>query len=227
MKYPIRQYVWIQKEWWLSYASTTTYRLPLFRRENSAINEAVDRLVDALAEPLLDPKMQIVNVMQLMLINNGAGTRWHRFWQVWANFKPSIQVLALWESRDIGDKPNSKLQDELIKFIRHYSGNLMNGAIYSNKSLDELSISRRDFCSSQNKRLTPVVTKVPAMTDKEKVNDPSYTFFAAKPYRLNLVLIIMSPIFVVNRMNSIGYLIGNHSAGTLATLLQDQDGWKY
>ncbi len=33
-----------------------------------------------------------------------------------------------------------KLQDELVKFYQtYYSGSLMNGVIYSNKSLDELA----------------------------------------------------------------------------------------
>src|SRR5699024_7233656 len=120
-------------------ASTTTYRTAFYLEvENSAINEAVDRLADALAEPLLDPKnadreRNAVNA-ELTMARARDGMR---FWQVRAETlnpaHPSSRFMG-GNLETLSDKPESKLQDELVKFYQtYYSGNLMNGVIYSNK----------------------------------------------------------------------------------------------
>lgn len=101
-------------------------------------------MADALAEPLLDPKYadrerNAVNA-ELTMARSRDGMR---FWQVRAETlnpaHPSSRFMG-GNLETLSDKPESKLQDELVKFYQtYYSGNLMNGVIYSNKSLDELA----------------------------------------------------------------------------------------
>lgn len=211
-------------------ASTTTYRTAFYLEvENSAINEAVDRLADALAEPLLDPKnadreRNAVNA-ELTMARARDGMR---FWQVRAETlnpaHPSSRFMG-GNLETLSDKPNSKLQDELIKFYQtHYSGNLMNGVIYSNKSLDELSkLAAETFARIPNKKADVPVTTVPAMTDKEK--GLMIHLVPALPQKTLQIEFGIDNNVADFRSKSdeyIGYLIGNRSAGTLATWLQDQ-----
>lgn len=156
-------------------ASTTTYRTAFYLEvENSAINEAVDRLADALASPLLDPKnadreRNAVNA-ELTMARSRDGMR---FWQVRAETlnpeHPSSRFMG-GNLETLSDKPDSKLQDELQKFYQtHYSGNLMNGVIYSKKPLNELAqLASETFSRIPNKQAKTPVTTVPAMTEKEK-----------------------------------------------------------
>lgn len=211
-------------------ASTTTYRTAFYLEvENSAINEAVDRLADALAEPLLDPKnadreRNAVNA-ELTMARARDGMR---FWQVRAETlnpaHPSSRFMG-GNLETLSDKPNSKLQDELIKFYQtHYSGNLMNGVIYSNKSLDELSkLAAETFARIPNKKADIPVTTVPAMTDKEK--GLMIHLVPALPQKTLQIEFNIDNNVAEFRSKSdayIGYLISNRSSGTLATWLQDQ-----
>lgn len=211
-------------------ASTTTYRTAFYLEvENSAINEAVDRLADALAEPLLDPKYadrerNAVNA-ELTMARSRDGMR---FWQVRAETlnpaHPSSRFMG-GNLETLSDKPESKLQDELVKFYQtYYSGNLMNGVIYSNKSLDELAKLAADtFSRIPNKNTQAPVTTVPAMTEKEK--GIMIHLVPAQPQKTLQIEFGIDNNLADFRSKSdeyIGYLISNRSTGTLATWLQEQ-----
>ena len=211
-------------------ASTTTYRTAFYLEvENSAINEAVDRLADALASPLLDPKnadreRNAVNA-ELTMARSRDGMR---FWQVRAETlnpaHPSSRFMG-GNLETLSDKPNSKLQDELQKFYQtHYSGNLMNGVIYSKKPLNELAkLASETFSRIPNKQAKTPVTTVPAMTEKEK--GLMIHLVPAQPQKtLQIEFGIDNNVadFRSKTDQYIGYLIGNRSPGTLADWLQEQ-----
>lgn len=211
-------------------ASTTTYRTAFYLKvENSAINEAVDRLADALASPLLDPKnadreRNAVNA-ELTMARSRDGMR---FWQVRSETlnpaHPSSRFMG-GNLETLSDKPNSKLQDELQKFYQtHYSGNLMNGVIYSKKPLNELAQLASDtFARIPNKQAKTPVTTVPAMTEKEK--GLMIHLVPAQPQKtLQIEFGIDNNVadFRSKTDQYIGYLIGNRSPGTLADWLQKQ-----
>lgn len=211
-------------------ASTTTYRTAFYLEvENSAINEAVDRLADALAEPLLDPKnadreRNAVNA-ELTMARSRDGMR---FWQVRAETlnpaHPGSRFMG-GNLETLSDKPESKLQNELVKFYQtHYSGNLMNGVIYSNKSLDELAkLASETFAKIPNKHAEMPVTTVPAMTEKEK--GLMIHLVPAQPQKTLQIEFGIDNNVADFRSKSdeyIGFLIGNRSSGTLATWLQEQ-----
>ncbi|MGE9715253.1 insulinase family protein, partial [Escherichia coli] len=125
----------------------------------------------------------------------------------------------------LSDKPESKLQDELVKFYQtYYSGNLMNGVIYSNKSLDELAKFAADtFSRIPNKNTQAPVTTVPAMTEKEK--GIMIHLVPAQPQKTLQIEFGIDNNLADFRSKSdeyIGYLISNRSTGTLATWLQEQ-----
>ncbi|OAT34549.1 pitrilysin [Proteus myxofaciens] len=211
-------------------ASTTTYRTAFYLEvENSAIGEAVDRLADALATPLLDPKnadreRNAVNA-ELTMARARDGMR---FWQVRAETlnpaHPSSRFMG-GNLETLSDKPDSKLQDELVKFYQtHYSGNLMNGVIYSNQSLDELAkLASKTFSRIPNKHAKLPVTDVPAMTEKEK--GLMIHLVPALPQKTLQIEFGIDNNVADFRSKSdeyISYLIGNRSTGTLANWLQDQ-----
>ena len=125
----------------------------------------------------------------------------------------------------LSDKPESKLQDELVKFYQtYYSGNLMNGVIYSNKSLDELAKLAADtFSRIPNKNTQAPVTTVLAMTEKEK--GIMIHLVPAQPQKTLQIEFGIDNNLADFRSKSdeyIGYLISNRSTGTLATWLQEQ-----
>ena len=211
-------------------ASTAPHRTAYyFEVENSALQAATDRLADALAEPLLDPinadkERNAVNA-ELTMARSRDGMR---IWQVRSetlNPAHPNSRFAGGNLETLKDKPNSKLQDELVNFYKHYySANLLNGVLYGDQSIDTLAnIAQETFGRIPNFHASEPVTEIPAVTEKEKGILIHYV--PAQPQKAIQIEFSIKNNMADFRSKSdeyIGYLIGNRSPGTLADWLISQ-----
>lgn len=211
-------------------ASTASHRTAYyFEVENGALAEATDRLADALAEPLLNPinadkERNAVNA-ELTMARARDGMR---IWQIRSETLNPTHPNARFAGGNLEtlkDKPNSKLQDELVSFYkRYYSANLMNGVLYGDQSIEQLAkIANETFGRIPNFNATVPEIKVEAMTDKEK--GVLIHYVPAQPQKAIQIEFSIKNNMADFRSKSdeyIGYLIGNRSPGTLADWLISQ-----
>lgn len=211
-------------------ASTAAYRTAYYLEvENGALEAATDRLADALAEPLLDPtnadrERNAVNA-ELTMARSRDGMR---MWQVRSetlNLQHPNSRFSGGNLETLKDKPNSKLQDELIGFYKqYYSANIMNGVLYGNESIEALAkIAAETFGRIPNLDINVPETKIPAVTDNEKGIIIHYV--PAQPQKAIQLEFSIKNNMADFRSKSdayIGYLIGNRSPGTLADWLISQ-----
>ncbi len=211
-------------------ASTASHRTAYyFEVENSALQQATDRLADALAEPLLDPvnadrERNAVNA-ELTMARSRDGMR---LWQVRSETLNPLHPNSRFAGGNLEtlkDKPNSKLQDELVSFYkRYYSANLMNGVLYGDQSIDSLAkIAQDTFGRIPNFNASVPSIDIPAVTEKEKGIFIHYV--PAQPQKAIQIEFSIKNNMADFRSKSdeyIGYLIGNRSPGTLADWLISQ-----
>ncbi|HGN1707281.1 TPA: pitrilysin [Providencia rettgeri] len=211
-------------------ASTASHRTAYyFEVENGALAEATDRLADALAEPLLDPvnadkERNAVNA-ELTMARSRDGMR---IWQVRSETLNPQHPNSRFSGGNLDtlkDKANSKLQDELVGFYKHYySANLMNGVLYGDQSIESLAkIAQDTFGRIPNFNATVPSIDVPAVTDKEKGIIIHYV--PAQPQKAIQIEFSIKNNMADFRSKSdsyISYLIGNRSPGTLADWLISQ-----
>ncbi|WPA91546.1 pitrilysin [Providencia zhijiangensis] len=211
-------------------ASTAPHRTAYyFEVENGALEAATDRLADALAEPLLDPvnadkERNAVNA-ELTMARARDGMR---IWQIRSetlNPAHPNSRFAGGNLETLKDKPNSKLQDELVSFYkRYYSANLMNGVLYGDQSIEQLAkIANETFGRIPNFNASVPAVTIPAVTDKEKGIVIHYV--PSQPQKALQIEFSIKNNMVDFRSKSdeyIGYLIGNRSPGTLSDWLISQ-----
>lgn len=211
-------------------ASTAPHRTAYyFEVENGALAEATDRLADALAEPLLDPinadrERNAVNA-ELTMARSRDGMR---IWQVRSETLNPQHPNSRFSGGNLDtlkDKANSKLQDELVGFYKHYySANLMNGVLYGDQPIDSLAkIAQDTFGRIPNFNATVPAIDIPAVTDKEKGIIIHYV--PAQPQKAIQIEFSIKNNMADFRSKSdsyISYLIGNRSPGTLADWLISQ-----
>lgn len=211
-------------------ASTAPHRTAYyFEVENGALEAATDRLVDALAEPLLDPvnadkERNAVNA-ELTMARARDGMR---IWQIRSetlNPAHPNSRFAGGNLETLKDKPNSKLQDELVSFYkRYYSANLMNGVLYGDQSIEQLAkIANETFGRIPNFNASVPEVTIPAVTDKEKGIVIHYV--PSQPQKALQIEFSIKNNMADFRSKSdeyIGYLIGNRSPGTLSDWLISQ-----
>ncbi|WP_323084576.1 pitrilysin [Providencia alcalifaciens] len=211
-------------------ASTAPHRTAYyFEVENGALEAATDRLADALAEPLLDPvnadkERNAVNA-ELTMARARDGMR---IWQIRSetlNPAHPNSRFAGGNLETLKDKPNSKLQDELVSFYkRYYSANLMNGVLYGDQSIEQLAkIANETFGRIPNFNASVPAVTIPAVTDKEKGIVIHYV--PSQPQKALQIEFSIKNNMADFRSKSdeyIGYLIGNRSPGTLSDWLISQ-----
>ncbi|ELY3857011.1 pitrilysin [Providencia huaxiensis] len=211
-------------------ASTAPHRTAYyFEVENGALQEATDRLADALAEPLLDPinadrERNAVNA-ELTMARSRDGMR---LWLVRSETLNPQHPNSRFSGGNLDtlkDKANSKLQDELVGFYKHYySANLMNGVLYGDQSIESLAkIAQDTFGRIPNFNASVPVLDIPAVTDKEKGIIIHYV--PAQPQKALQIEFSIKNNMADFRSKSdsyISYLIGNRSPGTLADWLISQ-----
>ncbi|MBC5791652.1 pitrilysin [Providencia sp. JUb39] len=211
-------------------ASTAPHRTAYyFEVENGALEAATDRLADALAEPLLDPvnadkERNAVNA-ELTMARARDGMR---IWQIRSetlNPAHPNSRFAGGNLETLKDKPNSKLQDELVSFYkRYYSANLMNGVLYGDQSIEQLAkIANETFGRIPNFNASVPEVTIPAVTDKEKGIVIHYV--PSQPQKALQIEFSIKNNMADFRSKSdeyIGYLIGNRSPGTLSDWLLSQ-----
>ncbi len=208
-------------------ASTAPHRTAYyFEVENGALQAATDRLADALAEPLLDPinadrERNAVNA-ELTMARSRDGMR---IWQVRSETLNPAHPNSRFSGGNLEtlkDKPNSKLQDELVSFYkRYYSANLMNGVLYGDQSIDSLAkIAQDTFGRIPNFNASVPTINIPAVTEKEQ--GVLIHYVPAQPQKAIQIEFSIKNNMADFRSKSdeyIGYLIGNRSPGTLADWL--------
>ncbi len=212
-------------------ASTASHRTAFYLEvENGeAFQKATDRLADALAEPLLDPanadrERNAVNA-ELTMARSRDGMR---AWQIRSETLNPAHPNARFSGGNLEtlkDKPDSKLQTELVDFYnKYYSANLMNGVLYSDQSLEALAkIANETFGRIPDRQAVVPAITVPAVTEKEKGIFIHYV--PAQPQKALQIEFSIENNMADFRSKSdeyISYLIGNRSPGTLADWLLKQ-----
>ncbi|AKA38135.1 pitrilysin [Yersinia ruckeri] len=211
-------------------ASTASYRTAFYLEvENDALTPAVERLADAIAQPLLDPlnadrERNAVNA-ELTMARSRDGMRIGQVTAETLNPAHPRSRFSGGNLETLKDKPDSKLQDELLAFYhRYYSANLMVGVIYSNQPLDQLAQLAADtFGKITNHDATVPAITVPVVTAEQTGIIIHYV--PAQPRKqLNVEFRINnnSAEFRSKTDTYIGYLIGNRSKNTLSDWLQKQ-----
>lgn len=114
-----------------------------FEVNDSVLGEALDRLADVMRAPLLDPKYaekerHTVNAEHKTYFDNDM-RKLYALQRYTLNPQHPMARFSTGDLSTLVDKPESKLQDELISFFdSHYSANLMKVALTSPRSIEEL-----------------------------------------------------------------------------------------
>lgn len=211
-------------------ASTVRYRTSFyFEIENSAFETALDYLADAIAEPILDPKYadkerNAVNA-EMTMGRSEDGLRFGQVDSETINQNHPSSHFFIGNLETLADKPNSKLQDALVKFhADYYSANIMVGVLYSNQSINKLAkLAEKTFGLIPNKNITVPQIDEKAIT-KESVDkqismipaQPKKTLYLQFPMENNLAN------FANKSDEFISYLITNSSKNTLSDQLKKQ-----
>ncbi|MCK3655122.1 pitrilysin [Pasteurellaceae bacterium Macca] len=152
-------------------ADRTVYYLEV---NHNAFDEAVDRLADAFTEPLLDPKnaQKERNAVHAEMVRAKAndGFLLRELNHTLANPAHPITKFASGNKATLSDKPNSILQDELVKFYqRYYSANLMKAVLYSNQPAEKLAqLAVKTLGKVENKKLNVPTVDVPLFRESGK-----------------------------------------------------------
>lgn len=197
--------------------------------ENSALEPAVDRLADAIAMPLFTPayadrERYAVNA-ELTRARSNEGFRMRQVSAETTNPVHPVAGFAGGNLDTLSDKPNSKLQDELIKFhYKYYSANLMKGVIYGSRPFNELAaIAAKTFGRIPNRQATVPAIDKPLLTPAQK--GVAIHYVPEEPLNLLKIEFMLNDNtdkFANKTDMLIGYLIRTRTQGTLADWLQSQ-----
>lgn len=211
-------------------ASTALYRTAYyFEVENDALPQALDRLADAIAAPLLDHEhadreRHAVNA-ELTMARARDGMRMGQVSAETMNPNHPASRFAGGNLETLSDKPESKLQDELLTFYqRYYSANLMVGVIYSNQPLTKMAeMAAETFGRIAKHQAAVPVTHEPVVTPQQQ--GVIIHYIPAQPrkqLRIEFNIANNSAAFRSKTDTYISYLIGNRSPNTLSDWLQRQ-----
>lgn len=197
--------------------------------DNGEFTGALDLLSDALAEPLLNPvyadkERNAVNA-ELTMARSRDGIRLAQVNNETVNPKHPAAKFFGGNLETLRDKPDSKLQDELLKFYHnYYSSNIMVAVLYSNRPLNELAkLASDSFGRISNHKVTVPEIKQPLLTEKEQGIIIHYVpVQPLKVLRINFNVKNNSNEFRSKADTYLAYMIGNRSKNTLADWLLKQ-----
>lgn len=211
-------------------ASTAPYRTAYyFEVNNNAFDEAVARFADTLAFPLLSEsnakkEVNAVNA-EMVRAKSNDGYLLHSVNLATANPAHPMTKFAVGNNETLSDKPNSKLQDELIAFYqKYYSANLFKAVLYSNQSIEQLAkLAEKTLGKMENKQLEKPKVNVPLFRNEDKGVIIHY-----KPLQPEKLLSISFDMpndedkFKYKTGEYLAYIFSNNTEGTLSDYLIKQ-----
>lgn len=151
--------------------TSTTYMMEV---DPPAFAEALRRMADTLARPLLNPvyadkERNAVNA-EMESLKYSDGRRMAMLALSTLNPAHPASRFSGGNLATLSDKPDSVLQEELIRFHRqHYRGNLMKAALYGPQSLDELeTLARKELAAIPGNGAEIQPPAAPPVTDREQ-----------------------------------------------------------
>ena len=145
-----------------------------FEVNDEFLDEALDRLGDVMRAPLLDPKYaekerHTVDAENETYVDNDM-RKLYALQRYTLNPDHPIARFSTGNLTTLIDKPDSKLQDELVHFFNeNYSANLMKVALTGPRSLEQLEKVASQYLSQiPNKKIAQPVITTPMLTDSER-----------------------------------------------------------
>lgn len=211
-------------------ASTASYRTGYYLEvENKALTPAVERLADAIAAPLFKPinadrERHAVHAEASMARSSDGIRMWLIDGETLNPAHPFARF-PIGNLDTLQDKPDSKLQDELIKFHqRYYSANIMVAVLYSNQSLAKLAeLAANTFGKISNRNVeVPLITVPVATSEQTGIIIHTVPAQPRKQLKIDFRIDNNSAAFRSKTDDYISYLISNTSDNTLSDWLQKQ-----
>lgn len=141
---------------------------------HNAFDEAVARLSDAFAAPLLSEanakkEVNAVNA-EMVRAKSSDGHLMLAVNRATANPDHPMNKFAVGNNETLSDKPDSKLQDELIKFYQqYYSANLMKAVLYSNQPIEKMAtLAANTLGKVENKQIAVPTIDQPLFREQDK-----------------------------------------------------------
>lgn len=196
---------------------------------NNAFDEAVARLSDAFAAPLLaetnaKKEVNAVNA-EMVRAKSSDGHLIRSVNRATANPSHPYTNFAVGNNETLSDKPNSKLQDELIKFYEtYYSANVMKAVLYSNQPIDKLAtLAANTLGKVKNRKINVPTLDMPLFTEKELGVVLHYTpVVPTKNLSISFDMPEDKAAFRQKSGEYLAYILSNNTEGTLADYLVKQ-----
>ncbi len=211
-------------------ASTTAYRTAYyFEVNNDAFDEAVVRFADTLAFPLLaeENAKKEVNAVNAEMVRakSSDGHLLNSVNLATSNPAHPITKFTVGNNQTLSDKPNSKLQTELLKFYQtYYSANLMKAVLYSNQPIEKLAkLAEKTLGKMENKQLSAPQVSQALYRPEDKGVIVEY-----KPLQPTKLLAISFDMpndeakFANKTGEYLAYIFNNNTEGTLSDYLIKQ-----
>jgi protease-3 len=145
-----------------------------FQLNAEQLDQALDYFSDYFKKPTFDPQYSDKerNAVNSEWSMGRSQDNWilYRLSGITANPEHPAQRLTVGNLETLSDKPDSKLQEELLAFYdKYYSANNMRLTILAKQSLDELqALVEKHFASIANKKIDRPKVAVPGITFNEK-----------------------------------------------------------
>lgn len=196
---------------------------------HNAFDEAVTRFADTIAQPLLLEKnakkeINAVNA-EMVRAKSSDGVLSREVSLATANPAHPMTKFAVGNHITLSDKPDSKLQDELVKFYQqYYSANIMKAVLYSNQPIEKLAkLAEKHFGAVANKQVSVPKVDVPFFREEDKGVLVNYK--PIKPMKI-LALSFDMPedkaAFKSKNGEYLAYVFMNNTKGTLSDYLIQQ-----
>lgn len=196
---------------------------------HNAFDEAVARLSDAFSAPLLSEtnakkELNAVNA-EMVRAKSSDGHLMLSVNRATSNPAHPVNNFSVGNNETLSDKPNSKLQDELLKFYQtYYSANIMKAVLYSNQPLDKLtSLATQTLGKIENRNIRVPTADMPLLRAEDNSVQIQY-----KPITPRKMLIISFDMpedkadFKQKSGEYLAYMFNNSTDGTLADYLVKQ-----
>lgn len=196
---------------------------------NNAFDEAVARLSDAFAAPLLaetnaKKEVNAVNA-EMVRAKSSDGHLIRSVNRATANPAHPYTNFAVGNNETLSDKPNSKLQDELLKFYdTYYSANVMKAVLYANQPIDKLAtLAANTLGKVKNKNVSVPTLAMPLFTEQDLGVVLHYNpVIPTKSLTVSFDMPEDKAAFRQKSGEYLSYVFSNNTEGTLADYLVKQ-----
>jgi len=199
-----------------------------FEVNDEFLDEALDRLGDVMRAPLLDPKYaekerHTVNAENETYVDNDM-RKLYALQRYTLNPEHPIARFSTGNLTTLVDKPDSKLQDELVHFFNdYYSANLMKVALTGPRSLEQLEqIASQYLNQIPNKNSQQPVISIPMLTDKQRAIKVEIKPTAdVKLLEVNFLVPSMKDQYMFQPGGYVSRLLGSDHHGGLSDYLKN------